>query len=99
VRSLDQILDLLQRYHQRATYGAVASLLGTAPRALMQGRPRDWRHSWVVNKETGLPGEYPSGKVHPALTERPEILESGADLEVWLEQRRQNESRPNQAGD
>jgi hypothetical protein len=83
--TLDQILDLLQRHHQRATYGAVGGLLGKVPRAVMQGCRRDWRHSWVVNKETGLPTEYPAGKIHPAIGERREILESEADLKVWLE--------------
>ena len=88
MRSLDRILDLLQQHHQRATYGAVAGLLGKTPRALMQGRPRDWRHSWVVNKDTGLPSEYPSGKIHPAINERSDILESDAALEAWLEEPR-----------
>jgi hypothetical protein len=31
-----------------------------------------------------MPSEYPSGKIHPAIGERPEILESEADLEAWL---------------
>jgi hypothetical protein len=51
----------------------------------MQGRPRDWRHSWVVNKDTGLPGEYPSGKIHPAINERAEILDTYDKLAAWLE--------------
>jgi hypothetical protein len=84
VISLRQVLDLLNQHHQRATYGAVAGLFGKAPRSLMQGLPRDWRHSWVVNKETGLPSEYPAGKIHPAIRERPEILEAEQDLEAWL---------------
>ena len=36
--TLDQIIDALDRSHQRATYGAVGSLLGQAPRTLMKGR-------------------------------------------------------------
>ena len=50
----------------------------------MQGLPRDWRHSWVVNKDAGLPSEYPSGKIHPAINERAEILDTDGDLEAWL---------------
>ena len=76
------------RAYQRATYGAVANLVGKSPRSLMQGLPRDWRHSWVVNKETGMPSEYPSGKIHPAIAERPEILESETELEAWLREPR-----------
>jgi hypothetical protein len=61
MRSLESILELLQRHHQRATYGAVAAAVGRTPRNVMQGRPRDWLHSWVVNQNTGLPTEYPAG--------------------------------------
>lgn len=86
LRSLDRILDLLHQHHQRATYGAVAALLGKSPRALMQGRPRDWRHSWVVNRDTGLPSEYPALKIHPRISQCPEIIDSEADLENWLRQ-------------
>ena len=50
----------------------------------MQGCPRDWRHSWVVNKETGLPGQYPAGKIHPAIREREEVLETVEALAKWL---------------
>lgn len=57
---------------------------GKTPRSLMQGLPRDWRHSWVVNKKTGMPSEYPAAKIHPAIEERPGILELEADLEAWL---------------
>lgn len=88
MRSLDEVLNLLQEHHQRATYGAVSALLGKTPRALMQGLPRDWRHSWVVNKDSGMPSEYPAGKIHPAITERTEILDSVAALEAWLRQPR-----------
>ena len=84
MRSLKRVLDLLNQHHQRATYGAVAGLLGKKPRSLMQGLPRDWRHSWVVNKDSGLPSEYPSGKIHPAIEERAEILDTEEELEVWL---------------
>jgi len=81
---LDQILDLLNRYHQRATYGAVAGVLGRIPRSVLQGRPRDWRHSWVVSDETGLPSEYPAPKIHPDIARRPEILRTPDELEAWL---------------
>ena len=44
--TIDGILNALDSGHQRATYGAVAALLQTSPRTLMQGRERDQRHSW-----------------------------------------------------
>jgi hypothetical protein len=63
MRSLKGILELLQQHHQRATYGAVAALLGRTPRTVMQGCPRNWLHSWVVNQDTGRPSEYPKGMI------------------------------------
>ncbi|MGH7515830.1 MAG: hypothetical protein ACREOQ_23260 [Gemmatimonadales bacterium] len=84
MKSLDQILDLLDGHHQRATYGAVAAALGKTPRSLMQGHRKDWRHSWVVNKDTGLPSEYPKGLIHPAIQERDEVLDTEAALQAWL---------------
>lgn len=80
------MLGLLHEHHQRATYGAVAGLLGKVPRSLMHGLPRDWRHSWVVNSESGLPTEYPIGKIHPAIQERSQILDSREELEAWLKE-------------
>jgi hypothetical protein len=85
VISLDQILDLLNRQHQRATYGAVAELVGGHARSVLQGRKRDWRHSWVVNQDSGMPMEYPKGKIHPAIGEHDEILSTGEDLLAWLD--------------
>jgi hypothetical protein len=83
--TIDQILDALDRSHQRATYGAVAALLGRAPRTLMQGRDRDQRHSWVVSRKSGEPTGYQPTQVHPALRERDQVLDSKDDLARWLE--------------
>jgi hypothetical protein len=85
MRSLSNILDLLQTHHQRATYGAVAALLGRSPQTVMQGCPRNWLHSWVVNQDTGRPSEYPKGMIHPALEENVEILSSEQELATWLD--------------
>jgi hypothetical protein len=82
--TLKSIVQLLDEYHQRATYGAVGALLGKAPRSVMQGLPRDWKHSWVVNQSDGEPSEYPSLKKHPSLHERPRILPTAEELAAWL---------------
>ena len=81
---VDDILDLLDRHHQRATYGAVAKVVGKPATFLMQGRPRDHRHSWVVNQETGLPTGYDSDEMHPALIESAEVISSGEELQTWI---------------
>jgi hypothetical protein len=52
---MDEILDTLQQARQRATYGAVAAIVGSSPRTLMAGRDRDMRHSWVVSRRSGQP--------------------------------------------
>ncbi|MES2177221.1 MAG: hypothetical protein V4550_05095 [Gemmatimonadota bacterium] len=81
---LDQIIDALDRKHQRATYGAVASLLGKAPRTLMSGRDRDMRHSWVVNRKNGQPTGYEPELMHPDLLGSERIIETRDELEKWL---------------
>lgn len=82
--SVKVIVETLNQHHQRATYGAVAGLLGKVPRSVMSGYPRDWKHSWVVNQADGAPTDYPAPKVHPALYERPRVLTSAEELAAWL---------------
>ena len=86
--TLDAVVDLLDRHHQRATYGAVAAVVDRPPRYLMGGRPRDTRHSWIVNRETGLPTGYGSDDMHPHLLANPTVLATGRELEEWLRERR-----------
>ena len=81
---LDHIVELLDRQKQRATYGAVAGLLGKAPRSLMTGRPKDHAHSWIVNQKSGTPSGFPAGEVHPALHARSRILQTPEELGAWL---------------
>ena len=83
--TMDQILDALDQSHQRATYGAVAALLGTPPRTLMQGRERDRRHSWVVSRKNGEPTGYKPDELHPALHERTDVLSTKEELAAWLQ--------------
>ncbi|CAN5401257.1 hypothetical protein BH09GEM1_BH09GEM1_34620 [soil metagenome] len=81
---LDQILDALNANRQRATYGAVAAVLGAAPRTLMSGRDRDQRHSWVVSRKTGQPTGYEPDQIHPELEVAPRVIESRDELDKWL---------------
>jgi alkylated DNA nucleotide flippase Atl1 len=81
---MDQILDTLDQARQRATYGAVAALLGTAPRTLMSGRERDHRHSWVVSRKSGQPTGYEPGQTHPELLRSERVIETREELEGWL---------------
>lgn len=83
---LDLILDQLDRHRQRATYGAVAALTGRPATFLMAGRPRDWRHSWVVNQRTSTPTGYDTPEIHPDLHASSHVISSAQELADWLEQ-------------
>ena len=53
--TIDSVVDQLDRFHQRATYGAVAALLNRSPRNLMGNRSRGPHDSWVVSHANGTP--------------------------------------------
>lgn len=83
--TIDSIIDQLDRFQQRATYGAVAGVLNLSPRNLMTGRSRSQRESWIVSYGTGLPTGYSLDQVHPEIGSREQILRSAKDLSAWLE--------------
>ena len=82
--TLEDVLEFLERYHQRATYGAVAGVVGGSPMSLMTGAPRSPRRSWVVNGETKQPTGYRPEEIHPALKERSHVIMSSEQLREWL---------------
>ena len=83
--SIDSILGELRRCRQRATYGAVAELLGKSARSLMGGRSRGPADSWIVSMRDGLPTGYEPEQIDPDIRARETILRSRAELEAWLE--------------
>lgn len=83
--TFDSVLDALAGQQQRATYGAVAGVLNSAPRTLMSGRPRDPRHSWIVSRRTGEPTGYGPDQLDPALTTRAEVIRTRDALLSWLQ--------------
>ena len=82
--TIDSIVDQLNRFRQRATYGAVAAVVNRSPRNLMDKRTRNPRDSWVVSRKDGMPSKYPEDQVHPEIKSRDTILTTGADLAGWL---------------
>lgn len=86
---LDGVLAALNHHQQRATYSAVAALLGQTPRLLMHGRPRAQENSWIVSKTTGRPTGYADGDVHPQLTANETVLATREELASWLAERRE----------
>ena len=97
--SLDGIVHQLDAHKQRATYGAVAELVGALPRGLMTGRPKTPTCSWVVaatsgtESRRGFPTGYSVNQIHPDCYRQicdadDNIIESAEDLREWLLGRR-----------
>jgi hypothetical protein len=92
---LDEILTFLNDEQVRATYGAVAELLGVVPRSMaaLLG-PRRPEASWIVSAENGMPTGYDQSEWHPALLNRGEIITSGRTLLLRMASRRGRGTAP-----
>jgi hypothetical protein len=91
--TLSEIVDFLNSEQVRATYGAVAGLLGVVPRGMgAQLGPHTQERSWIVNAETGLPTDYSREEMHPALLRTDEVIDSRMALimrmTAWKERTR-----------
>ena len=84
---LDGILGALNSHQQRATYSAVAALVGQTPRLLMHGKAREQSNSWIVSKTTGQPTGYADADIHPRLAANETILKTREELADWLANR------------
>jgi hypothetical protein len=84
---LDTILATLDQHHQRATYSAVAAMLGQTPRMLMRGKPRAQSNCWIVSKTTGRPTGYTDADLHPQLMSNEIVLKTREELAAWLASR------------
>ena len=81
IPTVEQILDFLNTERVRATYGAVAEVLGITPRSVgVQLGSRRPKASWVVNAGTGEPTGYDAEERHSLLYEHAEIIGTGAEL-------------------
>jgi hypothetical protein len=81
---LDSVLAALHHHQQRATYSAVAALVGQTPRLLMHKRPRAPENSWIVSKTTGRPTGYTDSDVHIKLSANETVLTTREELASWL---------------
>jgi hypothetical protein len=82
--TLDEILRFLNTEHIRATYSAVAEVLGVAPMSLdVRFGGRRAEASWIVNAKDGRPTDYAPDLWHPALLES-DIITSGAALAMRM---------------
>ena len=81
---MQEIIATLARHRQRATYGALAGLVGGLPRSVMSGLPKTPENSWIVAAATGRPTGYAAGEMAPELSCRPEIIATPDALRAWL---------------
>jgi hypothetical protein len=82
---LAEILNFLNDEQVRATYGAVADVLGVIPRAMgARLGPHTREASWIVSAETGLPTDYREHEIHPALQRDRDIITVGGELKTRL---------------
>ena len=86
---LDDIVTKLNERKQRATYGAVAGIVGGLPRGLMAGRQRNHKYSWVVAKQGSRPTGYTNEQIHPDCLRQirdglDNVIEDSARLRRWL---------------
>src|SRR5260370_25171684 len=94
---LDEIVTRLDARKQRATYGAVAGIVGGLARGLMNGRPPSHIYSWVVAKRNsrrtgavrGSPTGYTRAQIHPDCLWQihdgsGSIIEDSETLTRWL---------------
>jgi len=79
--SLPEIIQFLNHEQVRATYRAVAGVLGVIPRTMgAKLGPRSIESSWIVSTATGLPTDYGEDEMHPALLHKIEIIVTGGEL-------------------
>jgi hypothetical protein len=89
---LDDIVTQLDERKQRATYGAVAGILGVVARGLMAGRQRNHKYSWVVaatGSGRGSPTGYADEQIHPDCLRQirarlDNLIEESERLKAWL---------------
>jgi hypothetical protein len=90
--TLTSIAQRLNDGRQRASYGAVAGLLGVLPRGLMNGQLKSHSLSWIVaasGPQRGSPTGYTVGQTHPECLRQIEsrldnVIESPERLRHWL---------------
>lgn len=84
-----RVAESLRHNQQRATYSAVAAILGRNPRDFMEGEERNHQNSWIVSATSGLPTDYEQQQLDPALlTVREQgapVIDDGRELQAWLD--------------
>jgi hypothetical protein len=82
---IEDVLSRLERHRQRATYAAVAGVVGRHYRNVMHDQTKSFRNSFVVNKGIKLPTGYGPHDWHPELlTNGNGVIATPKELRKWL---------------
>ncbi len=83
-----EIIALLARHRQKATYRALADLTGGLPLGVMNGFSATLNNRWVVNDTTLMPTKYPSHLLddYPNRGEEENlVIMDGDGLRNWIQ--------------
>jgi hypothetical protein len=98
--SLAEIIRFLNYEQVRATYRAVAGVLGLIPSTMgAKLGPRCIEASWIVSTVTGLPTDYGRDEMHPALLHKSEIIATGGELTRRMSAWKASQARKIATGD
>jgi len=85
---LAEIVRFLSDSKIRATYVAVAGVLGVVPRSMgARLGPHNQTASWIVSSKTGLPTGYTNADIHPDVLTSTQLIRTATDLTVRMQGR------------
>jgi hypothetical protein len=84
---LTAIIKYLSKHKVRATYGAVAEVLGVLPLSMgARLGPHNKEASWIVAAKTGRPTGYAAGDIDPDVLKSTVLISDGAELRRRMQQ-------------
>lgn len=78
--TLAEVIAFLDRERIRATYGAVAGMLGVTPHSIERLGHRSTRVSWIVNAATHQPVGFRPDELAPDLATNPIVIRTTGEL-------------------
>ena len=84
MQTREEIIERLAKHRQRATYGALAGMVGRQAIGVMNGLPKDKKNSWIVAKKNGLPTGFNDEDIDPHLANSVNLIKSTDELAAWL---------------
>jgi alkylated DNA nucleotide flippase Atl1 len=79
------LVAALAKHSQKATYAAVAGVVGLPARTVMNALLKDPQGEWVVAKQSHQPTGYSTNQLRPQLKSNSLVISSAAALTSWWE--------------